>query len=187
MASSNMAFQAASSSFNRRWPYDVFLSFGGEYTCDSFTANLYKALCEKGIHIYIDHKLKGGDEISPTLLKAIRESRTSIVVLSEKYASSTCCLAELMEILECRKTKQQIVLPVFYKVDPSEVRHQIKSFGKALDKHEVRFKEDTVERWKAALNKVANLSGWHLQNRYFSCPFIPDFFFFFWLIIYFFC
>ncbi|XP_059430437.1 disease resistance protein RPV1-like isoform X2 [Corylus avellana] len=165
---SSMAFQAASSSpsssFTRRWPYDVFLSFGGEYACDSFTANLYKALCEKGIHIYIDHKLQGGDEISPTLLKAIKESRTSIVVLSEKYASSTCCLAELMEILECRKTKQQIVLPVFYKVDPSEVRHQIKSFGKALDKHEERFKEDTFQRWKAALNKVANLSGWHLQK-----------------------
>jgi len=76
-------------------------------------------------------------------------------------------LGELMEILECRETKQQIVLPVFYKVDPADVRHQRKSFGEALAKHEKRFNEDTVQKWKAALNKVASLSGWHLQKRYF--------------------
>jgi hypothetical protein len=167
---------SSSSSFARRWPYDVFLSFGGEYSRDSFTAYLYNALCQKGVYTYMDDKLRGGDsEVSPALVKAIKESRTSIVVLSENYASSTCCLGELMEILECRETKQQIVVPVFYKVDPSDVRHQRKSFGEALAKHEDRFMEDTVRSWKAALNKVANLSGWHLENGYFRLRIFPSF------------
>jgi hypothetical protein len=167
---SSMTFQGASSSsssFTRPWPYDVFLSFRGQDTRDNFTAHLYDALREKGIYSYMDDKLRGGEEISPALFKAIKESRTAIIVLSENYASSAWCLGELMEILQCRETNQQIVMPVFYKVDPSDVRHQRNSFGEALAEHKGRFKEDTAQKWKTALNKVANFSGWHLQQGYF--------------------
>jgi ABC-type phosphate transport system substrate-binding protein len=88
---SSMTFQGASSSsssFTRPWPYDVFLSFRGQDTRDNFTAHLYDALREKGIYSYMDDKLRGGEEISPALFKAIKESRTAIIVLSENYASS---------------------------------------------------------------------------------------------------
>ncbi|XP_059428984.1 disease resistance protein RUN1-like [Corylus avellana] len=164
--SSFMASSSSSSSFTRRWPYDVFLSFfRGQDNCNNFTAHLFKALCEARIYTYMDDKLREGEGISPEFLKAIKESRTSIVVLSTNYASSTWCLEELVKILECRETKQQIVLPVFYKVNPSDVRHQIKSFGETLAKHEHGFNKDTLHSWKASLNKVANLSGWHLKNR----------------------
>ena len=167
---SSMTFQGASSSssssFTRSWPYDVFLSFRGEDTRDNFTTNLYNALRQKGIYTYMDDKLRRGEEISQALLKAIKESRTAIIVLSENYASSKWCLDELMKILECRETNQQIVMPLFYKVDPKDVRHQKKSFGEALVKHESKFPEETVQRWKVALNKVANLSGWHLEQGY---------------------
>jgi hypothetical protein len=167
-----MAFKEASSSsfssFTRRWPYDVFLSFfKGQDICNNFTANLFKALREERIYTYMDDQLREGEGISPEFFKAIKESRTSIIVLSANYASSTWCLEELVEILECRETKQQIVLPVFYKVDPSDVRHQIKSFGESLAKHEHGFNTETLQSWKASLNKVANLSGWHLKNGYF--------------------
>ncbi|XP_059461966.1 disease resistance protein RPV1-like [Corylus avellana] len=156
---------ASSSSSTRLWSYDVFLSFRGQDTREDFIAHLCKALRQKGIYTYMDDRLQEGDEISPTLFKAIKESRTAIVVLSENYASSTWCLGELMEILACRETKQQIVLPLFYKVDPSDVRHQRKSFGETFAKHEGRFKEGTVQSWKVALHKVANLFGWHLEQR----------------------
>ncbi|XP_059429094.1 disease resistance protein RPV1-like [Corylus avellana] len=159
-----MAFQASSSSFGRRWPYDVFLSFRSEDTHLSFTACLYKALCENGIYTYMYDKFRGEGEISPEILKAIKDSRTSIVVLSENYASSTCCLSELIEILRSRESNQQIVLPVFYKIDPSDVRHQKKNFGEASAQHQDSFMEETVQSWKVALNKVANLSGWHLEK-----------------------
>ena len=166
MASSMILHGASSSSFSTRpRPYDVFLSFRGKDTRDNFIAHLYNALIQKGIYTYIDDQLRGGEEISEALFKVIKESKNAIIVLSENYASSTWCLDELMEILECMETKQ--VLPVFYKVDPSDVRYQKKSFGEALVKHERRFKEDTVKSWKTALTKVANLSGFHLEKGYF--------------------
>ncbi|XP_042962563.1 disease resistance protein RLM3-like [Carya illinoinensis] len=101
------------------WVYDVFLSFRGEDVRQNFISHLYDALRKKGINTYIDEHLERGKKISPALLKAIEESRISIIVLSKNNASSTWCLEELMKILECREMKQQIVLPVFYKVHPS--------------------------------------------------------------------
>jgi len=146
------------------------LSFRGKDTRHNFTAHLHQALLHKGITTFIDdEQLRSGEEISPTLLRAIEESRISVVVFSETYASSRWCLDELLKIVECKETKGQIVVPMFYKVDPSDVRHQRNSFETALAKHEARFRDDVkLQRWKAALAEVANLSGWHLEyNRYF--------------------
>ncbi|GLT68118.1 hypothetical protein SLA2020_403770 [Shorea laevis] len=72
----------------------------------------------------MDDKLRSGNEISPALIQAIEESKISIIVLSKNYASSRWCLDELTKILECRNTREQQVLPLFYDVDPSEVRNQ---------------------------------------------------------------
>ncbi|KAF5469240.1 hypothetical protein F2P56_013328 [Juglans regia] len=154
-----------SSSLTYQWSYDVFLSFRGEDTRNNFTAHLYSALRQKGINTYIDDELRRGEEISSTLVKAIEGSRISIIVFSENYASSTWCLEELIKILECKESKQQTVLPVFYKVEPSTVRHQKNSFEEALAKHaEDKFNDGAVKvrRWKTALKQVANLSGWQL-------------------------
>ncbi|GLT70706.1 hypothetical protein SLA2020_427670 [Shorea laevis] len=166
-----MAFQGASSSssssFTSQWAHDVFLSFRGADTRNNFTAHLYEALVREGIKTYIDNNLEKGENISPELLKAIEESRIAVIVLSQNYASSSWCLDELTKILECKQTKGQIVVPVFYKVDPTDVRHQKKSFGEAFVKHEERFKDDQkkVQKWKTDLTEVANLSGCHLGNK----------------------
>ncbi|RDX58304.1 TMV resistance protein N, partial [Mucuna pruriens] len=85
-----------------------------------------------------DGELQFGDEIGPKLLKAIEESRISIVVFSENYAASSWCLDELVRIHECMKSKKQLVYPIFYKVDPSDVRYQNGSYGQAMTKHESR-------------------------------------------------
>ncbi|XP_042962708.1 disease resistance protein Roq1-like [Carya illinoinensis] len=132
-----MASSSFSSSVTSPWQYDVFLSFRGEDTRDSFTPQLNHALMEKGIRTFIDEdEVKRGDhEISPTLLQAIEDSRISIVVLSKNYASSTCCLDELLKIIECKKAKQQLVVPVFYHM------------------------------WKAALPEVANFSGYRRNGN----------------------
>jgi hypothetical protein len=102
-------------------------------------------------------------EISKHLLKAIQESKIYIVVFSKGYASSRWCLNELVEILECKSRKTgQIVLPVFYDIDPSDVRKQTGSFAKAFDSHEERFKQK-VKEWRKALEEAGNLSGWNLN------------------------
>jgi hypothetical protein len=156
----------SSSSSTRLWRHDVFLSFGGEDTRFGFTGHLYQALCDKGFNTFIDDNLHRGEEISKELLDTIESSMISIVVFSENYASSTWCLDVLVKIVECRKNNGQSVLPVYCKVDPSEVRKQDRDFGVALAKHEENFKNnmDKVQSWRIALNEVSCLSGWHYDD-----------------------
>ncbi|XP_059665291.1 disease resistance protein RUN1-like [Cornus florida] len=145
-----------------QWNYDVFLSFRGEDTRKHFVDHLYCALEQKGIYAFKDdEKLERGKSISPELIKAIKESRIAIIIFSTNYASSTWCLDELVEIIRCKSTMGQTVLPIFYNVDPSRVRKQKKSFGKAFRKHEEAFGKDDqkVQSWRNALVEAANLSG----------------------------
>ncbi|XP_034677332.1 disease resistance protein RPV1-like isoform X3 [Vitis riparia] len=160
-----MAFASSSSS---QGSYDVFLSFRGEDTRNNFTAHLCQELRTKGINTFRDDdKLERGWVISPALVTAIENSMFSIIVLSENYASSKWCLEELAKILECMKTRGQRVLPIFYNVDPSDVRNHRGKFGAALAEHEKNLTEnmERVQIWKDALTQVANLSGWESRNK----------------------
>ncbi|XP_042494314.1 disease resistance protein L6-like [Macadamia integrifolia] len=146
-----------------------FLSFRGEDTRNSFTDHLYKALKDNGIHTFRDDdELKTGEEIGPELLAAIQKSKIAIPIFSKGYASSKWCLIEIAMIAECKK-KGQIVLPIFYRVEPSVVRNQTGSFAEDFRKHERRFDDETVRRWREALAEVGKLKRWDLdKNRKFQ-------------------
>ncbi|KAK9277693.1 hypothetical protein L1049_007240 [Liquidambar formosana] len=154
-----------SSSSTSRWTYDVFLSFRCEDTRTRFTDHLYAALKRHGFRTY-DDELERGEAIGPELLKAIENSRFSIIIFSRNYASSTRCLDELAHIIKCRKELGQTVLPIFYDVEPSDVRKQKRSFEEAFAGHEERFKEEMekLERWRDALRQAANLKGDDVRN-----------------------
>lgn len=146
--------------------YDVFLSFRGEDTRNNFTSHLYAALKRKQIETYIDEKsLERGDDITLALPEAIQRSKISIIIFSKGYASSTWCLRELVHILECRQENKQMVIPVFYEVDPSHIRKQEGSYGEAFLKHQEHFEDKMgiVQKWRAALTESADLSGWDSQ------------------------
>ncbi|KAI4332386.1 hypothetical protein L6164_017300 [Bauhinia variegata] len=165
-----MAIQLASSSssYRSKLSYDVFLSFRGIDTRKTFTSHLHNALQQRVIETFMDdEQLESGKEISRALLGAIEESRISLVIFSENYASSSWCLDELVQIIECKETKEQMVWPMFYHVDPSEVRHQKGRLAEAFVKHKdsKRHSEERIQRWRTALNKAANLSGWHLGDE----------------------
>ena len=119
--------------------YDVFLSFRGEDTRRGFVSHLFEALTQRGIRTFIDNNLHRGENISKELLKVIENSSISIIVFSKNYASSSWCLDELAKSMEC----SQKVLPVFYLVDPSEVRKQTGNYGKELTKHEKKIEDKT--------------------------------------------
>ncbi|KAM7474440.1 hypothetical protein LguiB_021683 [Lonicera macranthoides] len=105
--------------------YDVFLSFRGEDTRKTFTYHFYTALVQQRFHTFKDNdEIEKGEYLKSELQKAIRQSKISIVVISKDYASSTWCLDELVMILEQRRISGHVVLPVFYDVDPSQVRKQ---------------------------------------------------------------
>uniref|UniRef100_A0A6N2KW08 TIR domain-containing protein n=1 Tax=Salix viminalis TaxID=40686 RepID=A0A6N2KW08_SALVM len=165
MASSESPLSSSSSS--DEWSYDVFLSFRGEDTRKNFTDHLHSALIQAGICTFRDdQKIPKGEEISPQLLRAIEGSRISVVVFSRNYASSGWCLDELVRIMECRQKTHQVVLPIFYYTDPSDVLKQTGSYAKAFDEHEKNFKGEMekVNRWREALTQAGNLCGWDLQN-----------------------
>ncbi|QHO42551.1 TMV resistance protein N [Arachis hypogaea] len=150
------------------WTYDVFLSFRGKDIRQRFIGHLYKALCRRGFHTFIDDvEIERGEDITRSLLTAVENSMIAIPVFSENYATSSFCLDELVNIMECAKTKGQIVLPVFYDVDPSDVRNLRGSFGEAMEKHEERMKlkedKERLEKWKMAFMQAANLSGFHFK------------------------
>ncbi|MCH84575.1 TMV resistance protein N-like [Trifolium medium] len=82
--------------------------------------------------------------------------------------------------MECNKTIGQVVLPVFYGVDPSEVRYQTGEFGKGfqnlLNRNISKEKEKSLSeveatksmklklRWKNALLEAAGLAGFVVLN-----------------------
>ncbi|KAK8329840.1 hypothetical protein V6Z11_A11G352100 [Gossypium hirsutum] len=135
-----------------RHKYDVFLSFRGEDTRKNFTDHLYDALKRNGIVTFRDEpKLEAGEGIAPELFKAIQQSWCS----------------ELAEIVKQKNEKGHKVFPIFYDVNPSDLRKQKEKVDEAFAKHEERYREDKekIQRWRNALTEVANTKGWHLHNR----------------------
>ncbi|XP_034706158.1 disease resistance protein RPV1-like [Vitis riparia] len=167
MASSTQKPSSSSSSSStsiQKYNFEVFLSFRGEDTRNNFTDHLFVNLDRMGINTFRDDQLERGEEIKSELLKTIEESRISIVVFSKTYAHSKWCLDELAKIMECREEMEQIVLPVFYHVDPSDVRKQTGSFGEAFFIHERNVDERKMQRWRASLTEASNLSGFHVND-----------------------
>ncbi|KAG8479654.1 hypothetical protein CXB51_029382 [Gossypium anomalum] len=143
----------STSSYISRKKYDVFLSFRGEDTRKNFTDHLCDALKRRWIVTFRDdQKLEAGEEIAPELLKAIQQSWCS----------------ELAEIVKQHNSDGHKVFPIFYDVDPSDLRKQKGKVEEAFARHEERYKEgsEKIQRWRNALIQVAGIKGWHLNNRH---------------------
>lgn len=133
---------------------DVFLSFRGVDTRRTIVSSLYHELQNREVETFMDDKgLIRGTTISSSLLREINESRLAIIVLSPNYAYSKWCLDELTMIIQCMEYNSTTVIPIFYDVDPSDVRHQKGSFARAFT---TPYK---LNEWRVALTKVAGLSG----------------------------
>ncbi|KAL8262687.1 hypothetical protein R6Q59_024036 [Mikania micrantha] len=162
---------------HRTYEYDVFLSFRGADTRYAFTDHLYHALLDAGIKTFLDdEEIETGEPLKPELEGAIKSSRASIIILSENYASSTWCLDELVLILHQKNHCNQIVIPIFYHVEPTDVRKQLNSFEEAMAKHKQKMDSETneekrsqlarkMESWKRALTEIADLKGKDVKKR----------------------
>ena len=154
---------ASTSPPTTRW--DVFLSFRGLDTRNTFTDHLHKALIRTGIRTYKDDpELHRGEVISRSLPQAIQDSKIYIVVLSKNYATSSWCLEELEEILDCHIKTKRLIIPVFYYIDPSVVRHQTQRFKTAFINHQTRYDAEKVNRWRHTLNEIADFKGYHVSK-----------------------
>ncbi|XP_056174860.1 disease resistance protein L6-like [Syzygium oleosum] len=149
------------------YDYEVFLSFRGPDTRADFTDHLYTRLKDVGVRTYKDDEdLRAGEEIGPNLLRAMEQSKIFIPIFSISYASSRWCLKELAQMVDCWKRKEQVIMPIFYDVEPSEVQNQTGRYGEALLVHEnkKRVDDETIRKWRAALKEVGGLKGWNRQD-----------------------
>ncbi|KAJ8900474.1 hypothetical protein K2173_025251 [Erythroxylum novogranatense] len=166
MASYSASSSSLASQSPHPWRYDVFISFRGKDTRRSFTSHLYDALCRKALLTFIDDdELQRGEEIAPSLVQAIQESNVAVVVFSKDHASSTWCLDELVKIIECHQTRGQIVIPVFYEVNPSHIRKQSHEVAIVFERHEQNPRNvHKIQNWRDALTMTANLCGLDSNN-----------------------
>ncbi|KAJ0816884.1 putative TIR domain, P-loop containing nucleoside triphosphate hydrolase [Helianthus annuus] len=164
MASSSSSSHSAAAASSLSCKYDVFLSFRGEDTRKTFVDHLYSALTQHLIRVYKDDEtLPRGESINQSLFEAIEESGIAVIVFSKNYADSSWCLEELAHIMKCKDERELFVIPIFYDVEPTEVRNQKGKFGEAFSKQETK-NVTKAEIWRKALVDVSSISGWELKN-----------------------
>ncbi|XP_022892167.1 toll/interleukin-1 receptor-like protein [Olea europaea var. sylvestris] len=145
-----------------RLKWDVFLSFHGEDARNNFVDLLYNSLLSNEIRVFRDNDgTNRVVEIAPSFFEAIEDSAVAVAVISPSYASSPWCLEELARICELRK----LVLPVFFQVDPSDVRRLEGPFKEDIESLEARCGVDKVKRWRNAMERVGGISGWVYNSR----------------------
>ncbi|XP_016437935.2 disease resistance protein RPV1 isoform X2 [Nicotiana tabacum] len=149
----------------------VYLSFKAKDTGKIFADHLYEALVGAGFVTLrsCGDENEGGEDIKFNLQKGIKESGVSVIIFSNDYVSSSWCLDELVMILDCKKIAKRAVLPIFYHVDPSDVRKQKGRIGEAFDMDKElggnQGENERVRKWREALKEVADLGGMVLQNQ----------------------
>ncbi|KAF8006692.1 hypothetical protein BT93_K0870 [Corymbia citriodora subsp. variegata] len=146
--------------------YEVFLSFRGSDTRNGFAHYLYTNLINSRIIVFRDeNELDPGENVPEALVQSIRQSMISIPILSPDYASSKSCLMELAQMVECEKAGAQLIVPIFHDVKPADLKYRRENVGKAFSKHERRGVDpEVIKEWKQALEKIADINGYDLQN-----------------------
>ncbi|CAN1252570.1 Disease resistance protein L6 [Linum perenne] len=141
--------------------YEVFLSFRGPDVRQHFADHLYTYLVSSKIRTFRDEEeLPKGEFLAPALEKAITESKVYIPIFSQNYASSKWCLQELANIVKCWKSgggakAQHVIFPVFYFIDPRDVRHPDSgSYKESFQEHRSKHDPETVLNWKEALQET---------------------------------
>eukprot|EP00253_Pinus_taeda_P019533 PITA_19533 len=178
-ASSSSASSSASTSLSC---YQVFISHRGPDVKDTFASHLYRRLHDRGLSVFLDREeLEEGHKFSSQIEQAIGGASVQIAIFSERYAESSWCLNELVFMKNAKATNPQgvTILPIFFKVDPSEVRYTetkgryFEALQKLQDKRitdpqtgvkKPRYSSDTIQNWRTTLSYVADLSGFELKQ-----------------------
>ncbi|XP_068479330.1 disease resistance protein RUN1-like isoform X2 [Phaseolus vulgaris] len=159
--------ELASSSSKIPLMYDVVINFNGEDIQRKFVSHLDSALSAVGFTTFLHHP----NALHPIHIQQpiLNLSRVAIVVFTKSYSQSAWCLQQLHQIIEWHETYCRHVLPIYYEIEPSDVRLQMADFGKAFKEtaqHTFSGQqlEHAISRWSHALTKAANFFGWNESN-----------------------
>ncbi|GLJ23046.1 hypothetical protein SUGI_0434910 [Cryptomeria japonica] len=158
---------SSSSKPRKRVPCDIFINHRGPDTKHTLATSIYHTLKPMGLEVFLDDlELELGDFIPSEIQDAMTNSFLHIAIISPKYAESPWCLAELSFALKSGKK----IIPVFYKVDPSDIRWIAKGKGvysDAFSMHEEsgRYSSAKLEDWKLALQNVTYVTGYIVKEN----------------------
>eukprot|EP01018_Ginkgo_biloba_P036905 Gb_03100 [translate_table: standard] len=161
VAQTSLSAQNAQNDYTRLPPvanFDVFINHRGKDVKDTLASHIYDLLQFHGVRTFLDREeLRTGEEFPDAITEAIQSSSVHIAIFSPHYSESSWCLRELALML---KTPNATIIPVFYNVTPEELRWAKGAFAAAtFDKHYQRYSQQVVDEWRAALQKVSNISG----------------------------
>ncbi|XP_014516829.1 TMV resistance protein N-like [Vigna radiata var. radiata] len=157
-----------SSSYKLPRKYDVLINFTGEDINRKFVSHLNSAISTVGLTTFLHHH----NAIESTHIQQpiLSHCRVAIVVFNQTYSQSAWCLNQLLQIIDWHETYGRHVLPVYYEIQPSDVRLQKGDFGKAFKATAQKTfsgqeLEHGMSRWSHALTKTANFFGWDESNH----------------------
>ncbi|EOA26490.1 hypothetical protein CARUB_v10022539mg [Capsella rubella] len=139
------------------WRPQVFISFRGADLRLNFISYLIPALQKNNINYYYDEDELRGKRLG-ILFNRIRESQIALVFFSIQYPESDWCLDELVEIMKNMDKDKLVVIPIFFKVKPDDVKWQKKEFGLALY-GEGRRRRPRMSQWEDALEAIPTSMG----------------------------
>eukprot|EP00253_Pinus_taeda_P019269 PITA_19269 len=146
--------------------YQVFLNHRGPDVKKGLATLIYDRLKDLGLSVFLDEKeLEGGEELDPQIEGAIRTACVHVAIFSPNYAQSRWCLHELVLMREQMLKSGSTIIPVFYKVEPAEVRWASGEYAQHLGKLERRHDPKTIEKWRSTLSTVANIVGFELKDK----------------------
>ncbi|XP_059065370.1 toll/interleukin-1 receptor-like protein isoform X1 [Cryptomeria japonica] len=150
----------ASSSGTKLLPYDIFINHCGQDVKHTLASKIYDSLDATGLKVFLDKdELDLADYFPKAIEEAIKSSSLHIAIFSEHYAQSPWCLAQLF----CMLQTPSKVMPIFYHVDPSDLRWAIE--GKGIykgafsDYVERKRYPSELQRWKQALQQASLFTG----------------------------
>ncbi|XP_056162256.1 disease resistance protein RPV1-like [Syzygium oleosum] len=105
---------------------------------------------------------RSGEDFGQGILRAIDSAKIWIPIFSRNYASSNRCLRELAAMVqrEAKSGGGKTIIPIFYDVEPADVRLETPLYRDALWVHMNRYMPEEVSAWEDALKLVASLPGW---------------------------
>jgi len=167
MASLIPSMEVISSTSKLPRMYDVLINFNGEEIRNKFVSHLDYTLSTFGFTTFLhEENAVKGMNIEEHILNLCR---VAIVVFTETYSQSAWCLHQLQQIIKWHETYCRHVLPIYYEIEPSDVRLQKGHFGKAFNETaQQTFSGQQLEHgmssWSHALTKAANFFGWDERN-----------------------
>ncbi|CAL9248831.1 unnamed protein product [Arabidopsis halleri] len=149
----------------------VFLNYRGEELRYSFVSHLIDAFERNEVNVFVDTYEQRGKDLK-NLFVRIEESRIALAIFSTRYAESPWCMDELVKMKKLADQGKLLVIPIFYNVEPEDIRKQTGEFGDNFWTLARVSTGDQIKKWKEALECISDKMGLSLRDKSSEADFI---------------